>query len=160
MHMYPISFVYIYTNVWTLAWWLECSLMAQETWVHSQVESYKKLKKWYLMHPCLTLNIIRYWSRVKWSNPGKGVAPSSTPLCSSDRKGSLRVTLDYGSQLYFSYIDTLNDYRVLKSSEKFFITRVATSNSFVRVFNPTTRTYIYMCVCVCVCVCVRVRARV
>ena len=34
-------------------------------------------------------------SRVKWSNPGNGVAPSPTPWCSSYRKGSLRVTLDY-----------------------------------------------------------------
>ena len=75
--------------------------MARETWVQSQVESYQRLKKWYLMPPCLTLSIIRYGSRVKWSNPGNGVAPSPTPWCSSYRKGSLRVTLDYGRQLYF-----------------------------------------------------------
>ena len=56
--------------------------MARETWVQSQVESYQRLKKWYLMPPCLTLSIIRYGSRVKWSNPGKWVAPSPTPLCS------------------------------------------------------------------------------
>ena len=49
-----------------------------------------------LIPPCLTLSIIRYGSRVKWSNPGNGVAPSPTPWCSSYRKGSLRVTLDYG----------------------------------------------------------------
>ena len=55
------------------------------------------------MSPCLTLSIIRYGSRVKWSNPGKGVVPSPTPWCSSYRKGSLRVTLDYGRQLYFTY---------------------------------------------------------
>ena len=30
-----------------------------------------KAQKWYLMPPCLTLSIIRYGSRVKWSNPGK-----------------------------------------------------------------------------------------
>ena len=54
------------------------------------------------MPPCLTLSIIRYGSRVKWSNPGKGVAPS--PWCSSYRKGNLRVTLDYGRQLYLFYI--------------------------------------------------------
>ena len=47
------------------------------------------------------LSIIRYGSRVKWNNPGKGVAPSPTPGCRSYRKGSLRVTLDYGRQLYF-----------------------------------------------------------
>ena len=51
------------------------------------------------MPPCLTLSIIRYGSRVKWSSPGKGVAPSPTPWCSSYRKGGFRVTLDYGHQL-------------------------------------------------------------
>ena len=44
------------------------------------------------MPPCLTLSIIRYISRVKWSNPGNGVAPSPTPWCSSYWKGSLRST--------------------------------------------------------------------
>ena len=34
----------------------------------------------------------------------EGLAPSPTPWCSSYRKGSLRVTLDYGRQLYFLYI--------------------------------------------------------
>ena len=29
----------------------------QGTWVQSQVKSYQRLKKWYLMSPCLTLNI-------------------------------------------------------------------------------------------------------
>ena len=33
----------------------------------------------------------------------KGVAPSPTHWCSSYQKGSLRVTLDYGRQLYFIY---------------------------------------------------------
>ena len=73
--------------------------MARETWVQSQVESSQRLKKWYLMPPCLTHSIIRYGSRVKWSNPGTGVAPSPTPWCGSYRKRSLRVTLDYGRQL-------------------------------------------------------------
>ena len=49
---------------------------------------------------CLTLSIIRYGSRVKWSNPGKGVAPSPTSWCCNYQKGSLRVTLDYSRQLY------------------------------------------------------------
>ena len=43
-------------------------------------------------------------SRVMWSNPGKGVAPSPTPWCSSYRKGILRVTLDYGRQLYLQQL--------------------------------------------------------
>ena len=62
--------------------------------------SYQRLKKRYLTPPCLTLINIRYISRVKWSNPGKGVVPSPTPRCSSYWKGSLQVTLDYGRQLY------------------------------------------------------------
>ena len=33
--------------------------------------------------------------------PGKGVATSPTPWCRSYRKGSLRITLDYGRQLHF-----------------------------------------------------------
>ena len=49
----------------------ECSPMARKTWVQSQVESYQRLKKWYLMPLCLTLSIIKYGSRVKWSYPGK-----------------------------------------------------------------------------------------
>ena len=80
--------------------------MARETWFQSQVESYQRLKKWYLMPPCLILSIITYGSRVKWSNPGKGVAPFPTPWCSSYWKGSLWVTLDYSRQLYFFTIYT------------------------------------------------------
>ena len=38
--------------------------MIWETWVQSLVESYQILKKWYLMPPCLTLNIIRYGTKV------------------------------------------------------------------------------------------------
>ena len=59
--------------------------MIRETWVQSQVASYQRLLKWYLIPPCLTLSTIRYVSRVKWSNPGKGVAPSPTPRCSTEK---------------------------------------------------------------------------
>ena len=58
-------------HFWTNNLEVECSPMARETWVQSQVASYQRLKKWYLMPPCLTLSIVRYGSRVKWSNPGK-----------------------------------------------------------------------------------------
>ena len=57
-----------------------------------------KTLKWYLIPPCLTLSNIRYVSRVKWSNPGKGVTPFTTPRCGSYWKESLLVTLDYGRQ--------------------------------------------------------------
>ena len=74
------------------------------TEVQSQVKSYQRLKKWYLMPHCLALSIIKYRSRVKWSDTGNGVVPSPTPRCSSYWKGSLRVTLDKCLRLYFIYI--------------------------------------------------------
>ena len=39
--------------------------------VQSQVESYQWHKKWYLMLPCITLNIIRYRSNVSGTIQGK-----------------------------------------------------------------------------------------
>ena len=41
-----------------------------------------------------------WWSRVKWRNPGKGVASSPTPQCCSYWKRSLLVTLNCCHQLY------------------------------------------------------------
>ena len=49
---------------------------------------------------CLTLSIIKYILRVKWSNPGKGVVLSLTLQCSSYWKGSFWIALNYGRQLY------------------------------------------------------------
>ena len=48
------------------------------------------------------LNTQHYKVRIKGKveQSWEGVAPSPTPWCSSYRKGSLRVTLDYGRQLY------------------------------------------------------------
>ena len=77
--------------------------MARETWVWFLDESYKRLKKWYFMPPCLTHSIIRYISWVKWGNSGKGVAPSPIPWYCSYWKGSLWVALGYGRHLYFTY---------------------------------------------------------
>ena len=77
---------------------VECSTMVQEIGFQSRVESYQRLRKWYLIPSSLTLISIKYVSRVKWSNPGKGVASSPTPRCISYRKGSLLVTFDYGRQ--------------------------------------------------------------
>ena len=49
------------------------------------------------------LNTQQYKVRIKGKvgNPGKGVAPSPTPRCSSYWKESLLVALDEGRQLYF-----------------------------------------------------------
>ena len=69
------------------------SPMVQETGVQSQVKSYQRLKKWYLMPPCLALSTIRWGWRVKWSYPGNGIVPSPTPWCSSYWKESLQGQL-------------------------------------------------------------------
>ena len=52
------------------------------------------------------LNTQHYKVRIKGKveQSREGVAPSPTPWCSSYRKGSLRVTLDYGRQLYLLII--------------------------------------------------------
>ena len=42
---------------------------------------------------CLTLSNIRYGSRVKWNNTGKGVAPSPTLWCNSFEKGTFELPL-------------------------------------------------------------------
>ena len=51
-----------------------------------------------MIPPCFKLSIIRYVSRVKWSNSGKGSASSLTSRCSCYRKGSLLFALNYGRQ--------------------------------------------------------------
>ena len=62
---------------WLIGLVVECSSMAWVTGVQSQVESYQRLKKWYLIPSFLTLSIIRCISRVKWSEQYKerSIAP-------------------------------------------------------------------------------------
>ena len=86
-----IIYIYIYITG-SLAWSVECSPMVRETWVQSQVASYQKFLKWYLIPPYLTLSNIRYVSRVNWSNPGKGVYLGVVVI----EKGAL----DYGWHIY------------------------------------------------------------
>ena len=63
------------------------------------------------------LNTQHYKVRIKGKveQSREGVAPSPTPWCSSYRKGSLRVTLDYGRQLYFSIINLFIRFQILLS---------------------------------------------
>ena len=74
--------------------------MVRETWIQSLVASYQRFLKWYLIPPCLTLSNIRYVSRVKWSNHGKGVAPSPTTI----EKGAFGSPSTKGRQLHFLLI--------------------------------------------------------
>ena len=72
------------------------------------------------------LNTQHYKVRIKGKveQSREGVAPSPTPWCSSYRKGSLRVTLDYGRQLYFTlYMTQANSesdyYEIMSGHEKY-----------------------------------------
>ena len=64
-HTFNDENIYIY--IYILAKWVERSLIVRETAVQSQVESYQRLKKSYLMPTCRH-SIIKYGSTVKWSN--------------------------------------------------------------------------------------------
>ena len=75
--------------------------MALDIGVQSQVESYQRLKKWYLISPSLTLSIIRYVSREKWSNPRKGVAPFPTVAIEKGAPGWPRTEVANFTYLYF-----------------------------------------------------------
>ena len=100
----------------------------------------KRLYKWYLIPPCLTLSNIKYLLRVKWDNPGNWVAPSSTPRCSSYWKGSLLVTLDYGYQLYLLCLLTNNtfNYCVYDHHPVALLAQFPDSLSFaVRLYHPS-----------------------
>ena len=108
-----------------------------ETRVWFWVELYQRLKKWYLMPPCLTLSIIRYVSRGKWSNPGKRVAPSHTPQCSSYWKGCLQVAIDYGCHLYlyfWSFIHNIPFYYGRFACYTFYLSYMSWQTSIVGVF--------------------------
>ena len=68
-------------------------------------------KTFKMVLPYLTLINIRYVSRVKWSNPEKGVMPFPTHQCSSYWKGSLLAALDYGRQLYLLFFFYLHKFK-------------------------------------------------
>ena len=58
--------------------------------------------------------------KIKWVNPRKGVAPSPRPWCSSYQKGSLRVALSNGHQLYF-FLLRLEKYRLFPYTNMAFV---------------------------------------
>ena len=62
-----------------------------------------KTQKMILDATLLSTQYYKVRIKVKWSNPGNGVAPSPTPWCSSYWKGSRQITLDYVHQLYFFF---------------------------------------------------------
>ena len=62
-----------------------------------------KIQKMVLDASLLNTQHYKVWIKGKVEPSREGVAPSPTSWCSSYRKGSLRVTLDYGRQLYFYF---------------------------------------------------------
>ena len=114
---------------------------------------------------CLTLSNIRYVSSVKWNNPGKGVAPSPTPRCSSYWKGSLLVVLDYGCQLNLLYYIDMRSFGC-KGNKTFMKVYLCSYLESSRLTHTLDKTFVnthqklhflhisfYVCLCVSVCVC-------
>ena len=109
----------------------------------------KTKKKWYLIPPCLTLSNIRYVSRVKWSNPGKGVAPSPTPRCSSYWKGSLLVAnftlLVWVSHFYTIFVLLILFRWLISPPPLHFCLNIVKNNGFmVSIFLLFYRCFIYI----------------
>ena len=71
----------------------------------------RKTQKMVLDASLLNTQPYKVWIKGKVEQSREGVAPSPTPWCSSYRKGSVRVTLDYGRQLYFfTYFSDTGNY--------------------------------------------------
>ena len=70
IYIYIYIYIYTHTHMTMYVYWPKIWSTAQETRVQSQVESYQRLIKWYLIFPCITLSIIRY----QWKALGMGVS--------------------------------------------------------------------------------------
>ena len=109
-------------------------------WGSIQGRVIPKTQKWYLIPPCLTFSIIRYGSWVKWSNPEKGVAHSSTPQCSSYWKGSLRLWLPTLFALYiYIYIYICTFYKRACSSLPCYIKKKGNTEMRTRILMSSKK---------------------
>ena len=90
------------------------------------------------------LNTQHYKVRIKGKveQSREGVAPSPTHWCSSYRKGSLWVTLDYGRQLYLHKIEKKDTY-------------TKNARVYVSGYKYCMRLWFNVCVSMCVHVCAR-----
>ena len=75
----------------------------------------------------------KVWIKGKVEQPREGVAPSHTPWCSSYRKGSIRVTLDYCRQLYLVVVVII--YEKLPLEKIDFFRRSLSDNKSSQVFK-------------------------
>ena len=85
MYIYIFIFTYIYVCVFANDPGDQGSIPGQVI---------PKIQKMVLDAALLNTQYYKVRIRVKWSNPGNGIAPSTIPWCSGYRKGSLRVTFD------------------------------------------------------------------
>ena len=77
--------------------------MALKTWVQSQVESYQRLKKWYLMPPCLT-QYYKVWIKGSGSILGKKSALSYTLVVVAIEKGAFGSPLTMVANFTYFYL--------------------------------------------------------
>ena len=73
--MIILWFLIFLSNIGFLTYWFECLPMVQWTRVQFQVKSCQRLRKWYLVPPCFTLSVIKYWSRVSEAIQGEKYFP-------------------------------------------------------------------------------------
>ena len=120
---------------------IECS--TNDTGVQTRVESYQRLKTWYFTSPCLTLTNIRHGSRIKWNNPGKGVAPFPTFCWSSYWEGafvSLSTTVSQFISLYiYIYIYRCSVWSVRVTCRKETITDAGYVDNIALLSNTPTQ---------------------
>ena len=106
--MYIIILINIFIHIYI--WRLVCQ-WSRRPGFNPRLSHTKDSKNGTWCHFVLTLSIIRYGSRVKGSNLGKGVAPSPTRRCSSYWKRSLsgHPQLQLPTVLFYIYKYT-NEY--------------------------------------------------
>ena len=76
------------------------------------------------MPPCLRLSDIRYGSRVKWSNPRKGVALPLHLSVVAIKKGAFGSPLTKGRQLYLYFRFPMNYFIVEDSISTYHFSEV------------------------------------
>ena len=112
------------------------------------------------MRPCLTLSIIRYGSRVKWSNPGKGVVPSLHLGAIAIEKGGVRLPSTMAANLPNLNIYVcvcvcvyMHMYAYICVSIYICIHICVYIYMYIYIYTHThTHTHTHICVCVCVCI--------
>ena len=84
--IYIYTYIYIYIYIERERECVFVNVPGDRSSIPAMLRSYRVIpttKKWYLMSPCSTLSIIKYGSRVKWTNLGKEVQSFPIPRCSS-----------------------------------------------------------------------------